>query len=155
MTKEIAMPMRRLLLIALPLLLLALPVAAAGKVHHLALQISDNSPDKMDNVLNVAANVSRYYSEKGEEVEIRIVAFSGGLNMLRTDRSPVLEHLKAAAESLPNVTFEACANTRQAMARRENKTPEEIPLYPGSKVVPAGAVELLELNEQGWTILRP
>ncbi len=146
---------RRMLLMAVPLTVVALPAAAAGKVHRLALQISDEAPEKMNAVLNVAANVARYYSEKGEEVEIRIVAFNVGLNMLRTDRSPVLERLKSLSESFPDLKFEACANTREGMARKEGKKPEEIPLFSGAKVVPSGAVELLELNEQGWTILRP
>ena len=38
--------------------------------HKLALQISDNDPVKMNTVLNVAANVSRHYSDLGEEIEI-------------------------------------------------------------------------------------
>jgi len=137
------------------LVLAAVPAAAADKVHHLALQISDESPEKMTAVLNVAANVSRHYSDVGEEVEIRIVAFNAGLNMLRTDRSPVLARLKSISESLPNVVFDACANTRDSMARTEGKKPEEIPLYAGSKLVPSGAVTLIDLNEHGWTILRP
>ena len=132
-----------------------LPSVAADKVHRLALQISDDTPDKMTAVLNVAANVSRHYSQVGEEVEIRIVAFNAGLNMLRTDRSPVLARLKSISESLPNVSFEACGNTRDTMARNENRTPEEIPLFAGARVVQAGVVSLIELNEKGWTIVRP
>lgn len=145
----------RNLLLAAALALAAAPAAAADKVHHLALQISDNTPEKMTAVLNVAANVSRHYSEVGEEVEIRIVAFNAGLNMLRTDKSPVLDRLKSFGESMPNVAFEACGNTRDTMARNENKKPEEIPLLPAAKVVTAGVVSLIELSEKGWTIVRP
>jgi intracellular sulfur oxidation DsrE/DsrF family protein len=145
----------RPILLALALVLAGGPSFAAGKVHHLALQISDGSEEKMTAVLNVAANVSRYYSDVGDEVEIRIVAFNAGLNMLRLDKSPVLDRLKSVGDSLPNVAFEACANTREGMARAEHKTPEEIPLLPAARMVPAGAVELIELNEKGWTIVRP
>ena len=136
-------------------LALALPSLAADKVHRLALQISDDTPDKMTAVLNVAASVSRHYSERGEEIEIRIVAFNAGLNMLRTDKSPVLARLKSVSESLPNVAFEACGNTRDTMARNEGKKPEEIPLLPNAKIVQAGVVSLIELSEKGWTIVRP
>ena len=146
---------RRWFLMALPLALLATPALAGGKPHQLALQISDDSPDKMTAVLNVAANVARYYGQKGEEVELRIVAFNAGLNMLRTDRSPVLARLKSMSESLPELSFEACANTRENMAKKEGKKPEEIPLVASAKVVPSGVIQLIELNEQGWTILRP
>jgi len=145
---------RRFLLAAVPMLA-TMPVLAADKVHHLALQISDDTPDKMTAVLNVAANISRYYSGVGEEVEIRIVAFNAGLNMLRTDRSPVLARLKSISESLPNVAFEACGNTRETMAHNEGKKPEEIPIYANARIVQAGVVSLIELSEKGWTIVRP
>ena len=147
--------MKRFLLAAALVLATACPATAADKVHRLALQISDNSQEKMTAVLNVAANVARHYSEVGEEVEIRIVAFNAGLNMLRLDKSPVLDRLKSFGESLPNVAFEACGNTRDTMARNENKKPEEIPLLPEARIVTAGVVSLIELGEKGWTIVRP
>jgi len=146
---------RRWFLMAPPAALMAAPALAGGKPHQLALQISDDSPDKMTAVLNVAANVARYYGQKGEEIELRIVAFNAGLNMLRTDRSPVLARLKSMSESLPDLSFEACGNTRENMAQKEGKKPEEIPIFAAAKVVPSGVIELIELNEQGWTILRP
>jgi hypothetical protein len=145
---------RRLLLAGL-LLFAAFPAMAGDKVHRLALQISDDSPDKMNTVLGNATNAAHYYSEKGEKLEIKVVAYSGGLNMLRTDKSPVLERLKSVSESVPNISFEACNNTIEGVAKKEGKKPSEIPLVPGTKVVPAGVVELMELNEAGWTIVRP
>ena len=148
------MTVRRFLLAGL-LLFAAFPAMAGDKVHHLALQISDDSPDKMNTVLGNAANAAHYYAKKGEKLEIKVVAYSGGVNMLRTDKSPVLERLKSVSESLPNLTFEACNNTIEGMARKEGKKPSEIPLVPGAKIVPAGVVELIELDEQGWTIVRP
>ena len=149
--------MKRFLLAAALAFAAAVPAIAADKdkVHHLALQISDESAEKMTTVLNNAANVSRYYSEKGEEVDIRIVAFNAGVNMMRTDKSPVLERLKSVTESLPNLTLEVCGNTLDGMAHRENKKVSEIPLFAGSKIVTAGVVELIELSEKGYTIVRP
>ena len=139
-------------LFAVALLLpLAAPTSAMEK-HRLALQISDNDPAKMNAVLNVAANVSKYYSDKGDEVEIEIVAFNAGLNMLRTDRSPVLDRLKSFKQGMPNVSFMACENTLAAMTRHEGKEP---PLVDNATRVPAGVVTLMELAEKGWTIVRP
>ena len=153
--------MKRLLLAAALVLAAASSAASSAvaadkdKIHRLALQISDESPEKMTTVLNNAANVSRYYSEKGEEVEIRIVAFNAGVNMMRTDKSPVLDRLKSVTESLPNLTLEVCGNTLDGMAHRENKQVSDIPLYTGSRIVTAGVVELIELNEKGYTVVRP
>jgi hypothetical protein len=121
-------------------------------VHRLALQVSDNDPQKMNAVLNVAANVSRYYSEIGEEVEIEIVAFNRGLHMLRQDTSPVAERITNFSQSMPNVTFQACGNTLTSMTKKEGKAP---PLFEFAQHVQAGVVRLIELNEAGWTIVRP
>lgn len=131
---------------------LAFAPAGAMEKHRLALQISDNDPAKMNAVLNVAANVSKYYSDKGDEVEIQIVAFNAGLNMLRQDKSPVLDRLKSFKQGMPNVSFMACENTLDAMTRVEGKEP---PLVDSATRVPAGVVTLIELGEKGWTIVRP
>ncbi len=132
--------------------LIASPVLAGDKVHHLALQISDDSAQKMNTVLNVAANISRYYSGKGEEVEIEIIAFNKGLHMLRTDTSPVKKRIGNFSQSMTNVSFKACGNTMKGMAKKEGKKPE---LFAFADVVPAGVVRLIERDEAGWTIVRP
>src|SRR5271167_10044 len=122
----------RSLFAALVLLPLAIGHASAMEKHRLALQISDDDPGKMNAVLNVAANVSKYYSDKGDEVEIEIVAFNAGLNMLRADKTPVMTRLKSFKEGMPNVSFMACQNTRDAMARNEGKEP---PLVDNAQLV--------------------
>jgi uncharacterized protein len=142
----------RALFAAFLLLPFAFAPANAMEKHKLALQISDASPEKMNAVLNVAANVSKYYSDKGDEVDIEIVAFNAGLNMLRADKSPVLERLKSFRQGMPNVSFMACENTLTAMTRHEGKEP---PLVDNATRVPAGVVTLMELGEKGWTIVRP
>jgi intracellular sulfur oxidation DsrE/DsrF family protein len=145
--------MLRTLFIALvSLLSLALTPASATEKHRLALQISDDDAAKMNAVLNVAANVSKYYSDKGEEIEIQVVAFNAGLNMLRQDKSPVLTRLQSFKQGMPNVAFKACENTLEAMTRKEGKEP---PLVENAERVKAGVVTLIELGEQGWTIVRP
>jgi uncharacterized protein len=143
--------MRRQLLIALAWMVAAALIpqpANAADPHRLALQVSDNDADKM----NAALNVSHYYSSKGQEVEIQVIAFNAGLNMLREDTSPVKPRLKSFAESMPNVSFMACQNTLDNMTKREGKKPDVVP---NATMVPSGAVTLIELSEKGWTIIRP
>ena len=146
------MMLRTLFIALVSLLSLALTPASAIEKHRLALQISDDDAAKMNAVLNVAANVSKYYSDKGEEIEIQVVAFNAGLNMLRQDKSPVLTRLKSFKQGMPNVAFKACENTLEAMTRNEGKEP---PLVENAERVKAGVVTLIELGEQGWTIVRP
>ena len=124
----------------------------AAEPHKLALQISDDDPAKMRAVLDVSANVSRYYSGRGEEVDIVVVAFNGGLDMLIEDRSPVRERMKNFMKSMPNVSFVACGNTLETLKAKEGKQP---PLMQGASVVEAGVAALMDLSEKNWTIVRP
>lgn len=126
--------------------------SAEARIHKLALQISDNSAEKMNVVLNVAANTARYYSDKGEEVEIEIVAFNAGLHMLRADTSAVKERIASFQKSMTNVAFKACKNTMDGMAKAEGKP---VPLIADIDTVPSGVTHLIARSEEGWTIVRP
>ncbi len=124
----------------------------AAEPHKLALQISDDNPAKMRAVLDVAANVSRHYSGEGQEVDIAVVAFNGGLEMLLADRSPVRERVMNFTKSMPNVSFIACGNTLETLASKEGKRP---PLMQGVTVAETGVAALLDLAEKNWTVVRP
>lgn len=126
--------------------------AADKKLHRVAVQVDVNDAATMNLALNNVVNIATYYSGKGEEAEIELVTYGPGLNMLRDDTSPVKARLKSIGESMPNVIFSACDNTRQAMKKSEGK---DIPLVSQAKVVPSGAVRLVELQEDGWSYIRP
>jgi hypothetical protein len=85
-------------------------------------------------------------------VAIEIVAYGPGLHMLRQDSSPVKERIAAMSEKNPHLTFSACNNTKQRMEAIEGK---EIVLLPQAKLVPAGVVRLMLLQEEGWAYVRP
>jgi uncharacterized protein len=120
--------------------------------HRLAVQVDVNDPAVMNLALNNVSNAAQYYSELGQKVEIELVAFGPGLHMLRDDTSPVKARIKSMSEAMPNLTFAACGNTRENMTRAEAK---DIPLLSQAKLVKAGVVRLMELQERGWTYLRP
>ena len=122
------------------------------KPHRLILQVNSNEPAMMNLALNNATNVAQYYQDLGEKVNIDIVTFGPGLHMLRDDTSPVKARIKALSEKQPSISFEACGNTRENMGRAEGK---EIPLISEAKVVKSGVVRVMELQEQGWTYVKP
>jgi hypothetical protein len=126
--------------------------SVAKKAHRLVLQVNSNEPAMMNLALNNATNVEQYYKDLGEKVEIEVVTFGPGLNMLRADTSPVKDRIKAIAEKAPSISFMACGNTQENMHKAENK---DIPLVSQATVVKSGVVRLMELQEQGWTYVRP
>jgi len=126
--------------------------AAHNKLHRLILQVNTNEPATMNLALNNATNVAQYYKDLGEKVTIEVVTFGPGLHMLRDDTSPVKARIKAIRESTPEISFKACGNTQENMHRVENK---EIPIIPEATVVKSGVVRVMELQEQGWTYVKP
>ena len=122
------------------------------KPHRLILQVNSNEPAMMNLALNNATNVAQYYKDLGENVTIDVVTFGPGLHMLRDDTSPVKARIKAISESTPSISFEACSNTRENMSRAESK---EVPLISEAKIVKSGVVRVMELQEQGWTYVKP
>jgi intracellular sulfur oxidation DsrE/DsrF family protein len=120
--------------------------------HRLAVQVDVNDPVVMNLALNNMSNVAQHYSGTGQKVEIELVAFGPGLHMLRDDTSPVKARIKSMSESMPELVFSACGNTQENMTRAEGK---EIPLISQAKVVKSGVVRLMELQERGWSYLRP
>jgi len=143
-----------LLAIAVALILAPAIAADNSKAHRVAFHVDQNDPAVMNLVLNNATNLMEYYHEKGEQVQIEIVAYGPGLHMLRDDTSPVKDRLKQLASgSFPSsVKFSACGNTQKGMEKREGHA---IPIVPEATVVSAGVVRLTELQEQGWSYIRP
>jgi len=151
--------MRGMLQLATIVLALGLPVlsgagAAAETPHRLTIQVDQNDPDVMNLALNNASNVIDYYRNKGEDVQVEVVAYGPGLNMLRDDTSPVKDRIKQLKElAFPsNIRFSACNVTKQGMEKREGHA---ITLVPQASLVPSGVVRLMELQEQGWNYVKP
>ncbi|HTY67322.1 MAG TPA: DsrE family protein [Alphaproteobacteria bacterium] len=153
---------RRALLALLPAPLLAAVTAPAdaatnSKTHRLSMHVDERDEEKMNLALNNAAAVLRQYQDHGETADIEIVAYGPGLHMLREDTAPpkIKERLASFTASMPQVKFSACNNTRVGMAKAEGKTPDQIPIIRAARVVPAGVVRLIELQEQGWSYVKP
>jgi uncharacterized protein len=128
------------------------PQAAAKKHHRVVIQVSENDPKVMNLALNNAENLTHFYEQSGETVQIEIVAYGPGLNMVRSDTSPVKDRLASLGSHLKHVTFSGCGNTMEKQSKQESKN---ISLLPEAHVVPTGIARIVELEEQGWTYIRP
>ena len=119
----------------------ALAQAPANKV---VLQVSDNDPAKWNLALNNAKNLQADLGEKN--VEIEIVAYGPGIAMLKAD-SVVGNRIAEATGG--GVKVVACENTM----RGQKLTKPDMLASVG--YVPAGVVELMQKQQQGWAYLRP
>ncbi|MDH5426280.1 MAG: DsrE family protein [Gammaproteobacteria bacterium] len=121
--------------------------SALAADHKVVIQVSSKDPQTQTIALNVASNVQKHYGM--DNVTIEIVAFGPGLSIL-TRKSPQSKRVSSLSQS--DIKFSACANT---MAKIEKKTGNKPKLTEGVAIVPAGAVRLMELQEQGYSYLKP
>jgi len=128
--------------------------AADAKPHRIAIQVDQNDAATMNLALNNVTNIMQFYRDKGETVQVEVVAYGPGLNMYREDTSPVKGRLKQISEmAFPSkVAFSACNNTKQGMEKKEG---HPIAIVSQASLVPSGVVRLSELQEQGWSYVKP
>lgn len=129
--------------LALAGLLSLSPVQAQTTTHRVLFALT--SPEEADwqltlnNIRNLIGGMAP------EAVEVELVAYGPGIAFLKKDGPDAIEIQKL--ESL-HVHFVACAN---AMRRQHL---EKSDLVPGSEVVPAGIVEVVRREEQGWMYIK-
>ena len=117
----------------------------AGKPKNkLVLQVSDNDPGKWGLALNNAANVQADLD--AENVDIEIVVYGPGISMLKSE-SPLAKRVSAALKS--GVKVVACENTMKAQSLTYAN------MLPDIGYVPAGVVELMQKQHQGYAYIRP
>ena len=130
---------------ALPLLSRAQSQPAAPAVKNRVLfQVTDNDPARWNLILNNITNLKEGVGSEG--VEIELVAYGpGGIAMLKAD-SPVKARIADALKS--GVIVNGCQNTMSNM----KLVPAD--MVPDITYVPAGVVEVMKKQQQGWAYIR-
>lgn len=125
---------------------------AGEKIHKVAFHVNQNDPQVMNMTLNNVKNVRKYYDSVGEKVIIEVVAYGPGLMMLREDKSPVKDRIAAMSLEISDLKFSACGNTHRVMSKKAGK---KIELISEAGMVTSGVVQLITLQEQGYSYVRP
>jgi intracellular sulfur oxidation DsrE/DsrF family protein len=121
----------------------ALGQSATGKPHKVVFAVT--SGDEADwnlslgNIRNLLAGL------KPDPVEVEVVAFGGGITLVKGDSSVAVDIAKLQAEG---VKFVACQNSMRA------RHLELKDLLPGVTPVPSGIVEVVTKQEQGWIYIK-
>ena len=138
------------MLFALGLCFTSVQVSAAEKSFadtKVVLQISDNDPFKQTLVLNVANNLVKHYGP--DQVDVEIVAFGPGLRLLFAENANK-DRIQSLADN--GVRFAACSNTVRNMSKILGEEPV---LNKNATTVSAGVVRILDLEKQGYKLIKP
>ena len=120
------------------------PAHSAAARQRVVVQVSDADPGKWNLALNNARNMQ---SDLGAaNVDIEIVAYGPGIAMLEK-KSAVSQRIDEA--TLSGVKVVACENTMHGhkLTRAD--------MLDGIGYVPAGVVEIMKKQREGWSYLRP
>lgn len=117
---------------------------AADKPNKVVFQVSDADPAKWNLALNNARNVQKDLG--ADKVSLEIVAYGPGIGMLKMDSTVGSRVSEALASGMSVV---ACENTMNAqkLSRADMLT--------SIGYVPAGVVQLMQRQQQGYAYIRP
>lgn len=122
---------------------------AKGEVHHhkVVIQVSSGDPKTQAIALNNAVNVQKLYGM--DNVDVEVVAYGPGLSLLMKNNK---QSKRVESLALNDITFSACSNT---MAKIKKKTGKEPVLSDGVVKVKAGVGRIIQLEEEGYSYMRP
>ena len=117
---------------------------AAWAQEKVIFQVSDADPAKWNLTFNNIANVQKDLG--ADKVQIEVVAYGPGIGMLKLD-SVVAQRVSDAVGK--GIQVVACENTltAQKLVRAD--------MLSNISYVPAGVVELMRKQQQGWAYIRP
>ena len=120
------------------------PTAAQANPKKVVFQVSDDNPRSWNLALN---NVRNVQSDLGKDnVVAEIVVYGPGIGMLKAD-SKVEPRVTAALTD--GVKVVACENTMKAQKLTRAD------MMPGIAYVPAGVIELMDRQRDGYSYIRP
>jgi intracellular sulfur oxidation DsrE/DsrF family protein len=122
----------------------AVAQTAAPAKAKVVFQVSDGDAVKWNLALNNAKNVQQELGE--DKVSIEIVAYGPGIGMLKAD-AVTSNRVEEATKS--GIQVVACENTM----RGQKLTKAD--MNPAVGFVPAGVVELIKRQGEGWAYIRP
>ncbi len=139
--------MKEIVLALLLMLGISEYASAENLIHKVVIQVSTNDAKVQKIALNNAVNLQKLYGI--DNVQIEIVAYGPGLSLL-TKKSPQSKRVSSLAQS--DIRFSACMNTMSKIKRKSGHFPV---LADGVIKVKAGVARIVELEEEGYSYVRP
>lgn len=120
-----------------------LPAGVAGE-NRIVIQINENDLKKWNTVLSNIRNIRTEFGDG--RLAVTVVLIGPGLGMVTAESLSANGVQEAQAEG---VRFVACGNSMKTQALSKDD------LLDGVEIAPAGYVEIVRLQQQGWSYLRP
>ena len=88
-------------------------------------------------------------------MDVDLVTYGPGLHMLRADTSPVQDRIKRLKDIVVPRQDPVFGLQQHQAGHGEGRRPRDHCWCPTPPSLPSGVVHLMELQEQGWSYVRP
>jgi uncharacterized protein len=120
--------------------------------HRLLIHVDSPNAEVMREALHNATNTIQTLQREGSRVAVEIVANGPGTAMFIAELSPVKSEVQQLHAAYPQIVMSACGIS---LAHTEAVMKKKLSVLPEARVVPSGAVRIMELEEAHWAYLKP
>jgi intracellular sulfur oxidation DsrE/DsrF family protein len=123
-------------------------VAQQQDSDHILLHLDESGSDRFAAVLDYAEKFLAEHAARGVEVEV--VANAGGIDLMRADRSPFAQRVRALQQEYRNLHFIACANA----IRNLRSEGEKVKMLDGVRSGESAVDHIVDRLQHGWRYVK-
>jgi len=134
----------------------AAPVVARNKIpdnttSKVLIHLARDDADQLSQALDEIEGLLKHYRETRHGARVEVVVNGKGLELVRSDTSVFAGRIQRLQREYDNLTFAACQNTIDRLAREQKII---VRLLPGVITIDSGMAEIMRRQNQGWTYLQ-
>jgi hypothetical protein len=135
---------------------IANPVVARNEIpdnttSKVLIHLARDDADQLSQALDDIESLLEHYRETRQSARVEVVVNGKGLELVRTDTSAFAGRIQRLLRNYGNLTFAACQNTIDRLAREQGVS---VRLLPGVITIDSGMAEITRRQNQGWTYLQ-
>lgn len=115
------------------------------------IHLARDDVEQLRQALDDIEGLLKHYRETRQNARLEVVVNGGGLELVRTDTSAFAGRIQRLQREYDNLTFAACQNTIDRLAREQGII---VRLLPGVVTIDSGMAEIMRRQNQGWTYLQ-
>jgi hypothetical protein len=122
-----------------------------GTTNKVLIHVANDDTQRLAQALDDIEDLLRFYKNGHQNAHVEVVVNGRGMELVRSDVSVFAERIQRLQREYDNLTFAACQNTIDRLAREQKIT---VRLLPGVVTIDSGMAEIMRRQNQGWTYLQ-
>lgn len=115
------------------------------------IHLARDDADQLNQALDDIESTLKHYREIRQSARVEVVVNGKGLELVRIDTSAFAGRIQRLQREYDNLTFAACQNTIDRLAREQGII---VQLLPGVVTIDSGMAEIMRRQNQGWAYLQ-